>query len=51
MPNPNEKKPTPTDRPHQPGEIEVDVDDAQIEEPNDDAFKKPDEGKLPYPKN
>ena len=47
MPNPNQKKPIPQPRPQQPGEIDVNVDDAQIEEPKDDDFEKGDEGKLP----
>jgi hypothetical protein len=49
MPNPNEKKPP--DRLQQPGEIDIDVDDAQIEEPKDGDFKKGDEGKLPLVEN
>ena len=47
MPKPNEKRPLPADGPQQPGEIDVDVDDAQIEEPKDDAFEQGDPNKSP----
>ena len=33
-----------------PDEVEVDIDDAQIEEPKDDAFKKPPKSAQPAKK-
>ena len=46
---PNEAKSIPPEQPQQP-RVKVDVDDAQIEEPKDDAFKDRDESKLAHRK-
>jgi len=43
----NDTKPAPPKQ-KKPGEIEVDVDDASIEEPKDDVFK--DDGKEEKPR-
>ena len=40
MPKPKDQKPGPPNQPKKPGDAEIDVDDAQIEPPKDDAFEK-----------
>ncbi|MGD1096250.1 MAG: hypothetical protein ABSB35_30190 [Bryobacteraceae bacterium] len=43
-------KSIPPEQLQQPEEVKVDVDDAQIEEQKDDAFKNRDESDLAHPK-
>jgi hypothetical protein len=42
MPKPDQKLTRPPEKPKKPGDVQVDIDDAQIEEPKDDVFKKGD---------
>ena len=39
---PTKKNPLPSKQPSKPGDAEIDVDDAQIQPPSDDAFEEKD---------